>query len=160
MAWPLRRVLAKGVLINTTWNPLGSFRLFCWCLWPFQDCSYQTKPVFEAKELERRLKKRLYDSIWSKEGGGGKRRKSKGVLVYSALLVTDMLSVNVTQWAWIHYLYLSVLYSHHVTICCEMTTKIERPGHRPWITEQVVEELWLGFAWKQRKFGSAVTIIC
>lgn len=35
MAWPLRRVLAKGVLINTTWNPLGSFRLFSWRLWPF-----------------------------------------------------------------------------------------------------------------------------
>lgn len=44
MAWPLRRVLAKGVLINTTWNPLGSFRLFSWCLWPFQNCRYQTKP--------------------------------------------------------------------------------------------------------------------
>lgn len=77
MVWPLRRVLAEGVLINTTWNPLGSFPLFSWCLWPFQDCRYQTKPLSEAKELKRSLKSRLHDSVWSKTKKKKRKKNSR-----------------------------------------------------------------------------------
>lgn len=49
MVWPLRWALAKGVLINTTWNPLSSFLLFPWCPWPFWDCQYQMKPPFKVQ---------------------------------------------------------------------------------------------------------------
>ncbi len=137
MAWPLRRVLAKGVLINTTWNPPGSFRLFSWCLWPFQDCRYQTKPLSEAKELEGSLKSRLRDSVWSKKGGKkakeGKQKKRHSCVLLSASNWCVICECLVTQWAWIHYLCLSVL-----SRCCvkwhqQSWKAVCRPGHRQYV---------------------------
>lgn len=43
MAWPLRRLPAVSFLINTTWNPHGSFRLFPWCQWPFAELPLSNK---------------------------------------------------------------------------------------------------------------------
>lgn len=43
MAWPLRRLPAVSFLINTTWNPRGSFRLFPWCRWPFAELPLSNK---------------------------------------------------------------------------------------------------------------------
>lgn len=78
MAWPLRRVLAKGVLINTTWNPPGSFRLFSWCLWPFQNCRYQTKP-FLSPENCWGVWEQIAWFCFVKEGKQGVRMKGKGI---------------------------------------------------------------------------------
>lgn len=100
MAWPLRRVSAKGFLINTSWNPLGSFRLFSWCVWPFQDWCYQTKPVVRPER--RGLRADCMTLV--KEEKKIKRLKVKGILLYSLVPVTDVLLVeNLTRWAWIHY---------------------------------------------------------
>lgn len=43
MAWPLRRLPVVSLLINTTWNPRGSFRLFPWCRWPFAELPLSNK---------------------------------------------------------------------------------------------------------------------
>lgn len=139
MAWPLRRVLAKGVLINTTWNPLGSFRLFSWCLWPFQDCRYQTKPLFEAEELERSLKSRLHDCVWSKKGGEKKKKKkSKSRKASNWCVVCECL---VTQWAWIHYLCSSVLSSQCVKWWECSWKNVFRPEGRQYVASCSIQRL-------------------
>lgn len=95
MAWPLRR-LAKGVLINTTWNPLGSFRLFSWCLWPFQDCRYQTNPFLKRKNQRGVWKTDcmiLFGQRRRREQQQQKRRRKakRYSCVYLAGPVTDVL---------------------------------------------------------------------
>lgn len=70
MAWPLRRVVAKGVLINTAWNPLGSFCLFSWRLWPFAGLLLSNKAflrvvggrggLYVGKMLKRSKKKKTW----------------------------------------------------------------------------------------------------
>lgn len=64
---------------------------------------------FEAKELERSLKSRLHDSVWSMEAWGGaacsgggqgiesKKKKKKGNCVYSSLPAANMLFVNMMR---------------------------------------------------------------
>lgn len=93
MAWPLRRVLAKRVLINTTWNPLGSFCLFSWCLWPFQDCRHQTKPFLRPK-------------YW--RGAWGADCVILFWCVPWHVFFFLLMGCYVTEWAWIYYLCLSV----------------------------------------------------
>lgn len=131
MAWPLRRVLAKGVLINTTWNPLGSFRLFSWCLWPFQDCSYQTKRVF--------LKPKNWRGVWRADcmilfgqrrhwvgqravvGGQGieskKKKKRRLCVFFIASSKHVVCEYDATQWAWIR----NMIWPCSRVSVCEMT---------------------------------------